>query len=1127
LALAAVLIVYALAGFALVPWGVRYYAPQLVAERLKRQASIGEVRFNPFLFTFEARDVAFKENDGAPIAALRRLHVDFEPSGLLRGVWTLADLALEGADINLVADGEGVLDVRRIADTLPPPAEAPAPDETPPRWLLRRVTLTDGLLTYADRSTEGATAKLSAIEARLSNVSNLPETAADYSLSARFDGGGGVDGKGNLTLEPLISDGEIRVNDFSLAQPWRFLRARLNLAEPAGVASLSAHYHFSIPQDKTALVVKDIALGLTKLRLTLAGHDAPILALDDVRVEQASFDLAGQTLQLPSLSLLNGQVEVAIDANGAVNWQAMTKPEPADTQAAPPPTQAAAPAATPWRVTVDKLALAGIGLHYADASRLRPHAAGIGGIGLELKAEAELGDQAPKVQIENLNANLKTITLHENGQPKPLLTLDVLKLEGGRLDLEKRAIAAQRILLEGGGAELVRAEDGTLRWAELFAPRTKPYASPEPARKATESASASPWQVDIHTIGLHGFQLAASDHGFSPAIAYDAQRIDLDLGNVGTATKTPISFATRIDFKQGGSITASGSASPQGDEVQAKLNIDRLDLSPLHPVVSRYSVLKLEKADLASRLDVEFRHGAQGPAFKATGTVGMNDLLLNEASSGQRFLSWKKLTADGVDFGLGPDKLTIKQVRIVEPGSKIAIAKDRTINLATIAREPSPPPSRQDASKSKPSKNVARPAGKVFPVTVERVRVDDGIVDFSDFSLVIPFATRIHDFDGTVTDISTSPGSRTRLAFSGRVDEFGEARVDGTLSPFAFKTFSDIRVVFENVEMTSLSPYSATFAGRKIKSGKLNLDLLYKLENSHLKSENKILLDRFTLGEKVESPTAVSLPLDLAVALLTDGEGKINASVPIEGDVDNPEFAYGKLVWGAFTNLIQKAVTAPFRALGALVSNGEDDGPAALRFHPGADTLPPPEREKLLSVARALTQRPNVTLTVHGGFDPERDGEALRGKHVQTAVLQAAGEEAEAEPLSFTNAKIQRALEKLAAERGGADFIGNIQAQYERSAGRKPRRIAALSALLGRPSEDADFYESLYEGLVKLAPLAPNELQALAERRSQAVLRELSRRPGFDPARMKAGKVESVSAEEGKVPSRLALGVRE
>ena len=81
-------------------------------------------------------------------------------------------------------------------------------------------------------------------------------------------------------------------------------------------------------------------------------------------------------------------------------------------------------------------------------------------------------------------------------------------------------------------------------------------------------------------------------------------------------------------------------------------------------------------------------------------------------------------------------------------------------------------------------------------------------------------------------------------------------------------------------EMQSFTPYSATFAGRKIASGVLNLDLGYKIKDSQLLGDNKVVLERFTLGERVESPDAVSLPLDLAIALLSDSSGVIDVPSP-------------------------------------------------------------------------------------------------------------------------------------------------------------------------------------------------------------------------------------------------------
>lgn len=81
IAVAAVLF-YTLAGFFLVPFLVRHYVPAIAQEELKKQAAIGEVRFNPYVFTFEANDFRLEEPGGKPIAGFKRLFIDFELKSL-------------------------------------------------------------------------------------------------------------------------------------------------------------------------------------------------------------------------------------------------------------------------------------------------------------------------------------------------------------------------------------------------------------------------------------------------------------------------------------------------------------------------------------------------------------------------------------------------------------------------------------------------------------------------------------------------------------------------------------------------------------------------------------------------------------------------------------------------------------------------------------------------------------------------------------------------------------------------------------------------------------------------------------------------------------------------------------
>jgi hypothetical protein len=65
----------------------------------------------------------------------------------------------------------------------------------------------------------------------------------------------------------------------------------------------------------------------------------------------------------------------------------------------------------------------------------------------------------------------------------------------------------------------------------------------------------------------------------------------------------------------------------------------------------------------------------------------------------------------------------------------------------------------------------------------------------------------------------------------------------------------------------------------------------YDIQNSRLAGDNQIVVERLVLGERVKSPDAVNLPLDLAIALLEDREGVIDIGLPVRGNLIHPSSA--------------------------------------------------------------------------------------------------------------------------------------------------------------------------------------------------------------------------------------------
>jgi len=129
-------------------------------------------------------------------------------------------------------------------------------------------------------------------------------------------------------------------------------------------------------------------------------------------------------------------------------------------------------------------------------------------------------------------------------------------------------------------------------------------------------------------------------------------------------------------------------------------------------------------------------------------------------------------------------------------------------------------------------------------------------------------------------------------------------------------------------------------------------------------------------------------------------------------------------------------------------------------------------------------------------------------------------------PVAFNTAKTQNALEKLLKMRAGDKAVADFKTQYEKETGQKAKRVKPYLALFGWESSDIAFYQAMFEKLAKLEPLLDNDLKDLAQRRAEAIVKELKTTGGLSPTRVttgSSGPVEKASSDT--VNTKLTLDV--
>ena len=1125
---AVLFLTYTLAGFWLVPQALRAQLPRLAQSELARRASVGDVTINPYTLRLEARDLRLTEAGGAPLLAIDRLAVDLQWKSVLRRAWSFAEIRFTAPSASLLIEADGKFNFAELLATLQRPPQTSAADDSLPRLEIESLSLDHGTVAFNDRR-NGFSKVVSAIDFALTNFSTLPGQSGTYSFSAQAVGGGKLRWKGELSVAPLHGSGELALEDFYLPDVDRYLKSITHASVAAGRLSARLPYRFSYADGKFDAGLSAASLGVQELALTRRDAAAPFATLARLDMNDISADLGRRELTVGAVHAANGQLNFVRNSRGEVDLaNLMVTP-------AAVPTQGAPVVVDRWKLALKQIVLDQMALGAVDETRKPALKLLASPMQLRLQLAAEQAGPEFKLKLDDADFSVAGLSLARGA--KTAFKLGLAGFTDGSLELPARRVSVGRLYATGADMRLTRDPEGRLDALDLL-PELGAGGRQPPAPAAS---AEKPWSASAKSVELGQFGAEIQDQG--SGVKVQVQNLAVKLEGASSDLQRPVKFDASLNLRTGGQVSAHGSAVPASAAMQAELRIQQLALAPLQPLLGRYLKLKIAGGKVSAQGRVSTGAGtAQSAALSYLGGFGVNGLVLNE-EDGDLFASWKNLGADRLSASLKPNRLDIPELRLVEPVATLIIEDDRSFNAARLLVPAGDAEATAQAPQPVPAPTVE---ADPFAVLIHRLRVQDGKLDFTDLSLRPQFSAKIFELGGAINGLSSSRDARSQVELDGRVDEFGLARIRGELNPFVPRDNTDIAVLFKNVDMVSVSPYTAKFAGYKIAEGRISLDLQYKLRNSRLEGENQIVIDKLTLGERVDSPDAFKLPIELAIAILKDSDGRIDLGLPVSGDLSDPQFSYGAIVWKAVGNMLTRLVTAPFRALGGLFGiSGEKL--ESIDFDPGSDRLLPPEREKLAQVALLLAKRAQLRLSVPAAYSEAQDGAALRARALRAEIAARAGLRLEPGeepgPIDASDGAVRVALRALYAERFGTQALEKQRKAAEDAAARPaetpsaadPKTASAQQPLplwqrvgkmvQGEPqvADASAFYRQLQQALEQGQSLAADALTTLGTRRATAIVSALTQ-AGADAQRTTVTVTGELGADAG-TPVRLKLGL--
>lgn len=973
------LLIYTLLGFFGLPYAIKNIAPKYLKD-YNATLFVSDAKFNPFTFELNATNAEL--NTTSPLFSTKQIDLKLKPFSIFKKLVEIDIFRLDEPKVKIARDKKANFNFSNFISDDNATSEDNSTSSI--NFALNNAKIIKGSFSYSDQNlTKPFNVSFDDINYELSSLNTKKNSAGSHIFDSNSSLAHKIDLNGDIKLNPLKIEGNVSIKDFSIKPVAISFIDNDTLNLKNAIINLKINYALKADENATRINLKDGFLNVKELsldeganELSLGELELPKFDLDSkiadkteaalnlsaVNLNDISFKNAiaasVKSLNLSDISLLanlNEKSELNATAKLKSIGANALKIDEADSNLANLKDINASNlninlANNKTALTLEKMALNGINAPLSKSANANVASAGVTNTSFTMDGNKSLAslDELNVKNIE-LKAKNKDIASVADVAIKSI-SFDLLKmaLNIASVDVNKPKFTSE---LNDNGLSAV----SELGFGEQSAKATKAAKHTKKVEKKAENKSASKskeneFKFDVKNISVNNADIALTHLFEGEKIAHKFDNLFVKVANLSSDFSKPFDAKVAMKSSQKLNLDVESKIKIEPLDVSAKIKLNDTNL----PKYFAYAKPFLEASLASGQMSADAQlHYAKD--IKADAKVSIKDIRLNGKKT-EKLIAFKSLDLEKISFA--KNDLAISGVSLNSPFIKAHLSKERKFNLSQIVKEDK----NKAKTEAKPeSKKAASKKDDELKFSVKNFSLKNGEVDFSDASLFMPFATTISKLNGKLTDIDKKRPSSGE--FQGVVGKNGFAQITAKLFPFELKQNTDIKLDFKDIDLTDITPYSGQFVGYKIKKGKLNLNLNYSVVDSKLNGSNFINFDSLTLGEKVDSKDAVNLPLSLAISILSDQNNQINIDLPVEGNLDDPDFKYGGVIWAAVKKLFADITLAPFRFLGNALGLGSKDL-SSIDFLAGSSELISSEVPKIADFIKLTGSKPKMKLSI-------------------------------------------------------------------------------------------------------------------------------------------------------------------
>ena len=421
------------------------------------------------------------------------------------------------------------------------------------------------------------------------------------------------------------------------------------------------------------------------------------------------------------------------------------------------------------------------------------------------------------------------------------------------------------------------------------------YASDE---EEPEEEDSTNWIINLNDITLKGGEVDYRDVAIGSQ--FDMGNLQLEIPHIyfsGEDTDVGIN----LDFAEGGRLGLQVAYGMENGKYDLDIDLEDFSLAPVFPYLKESMNVSSFDGKLTSKISVK---GSTEHIMNiiASGDVEINDIVLKDLEEND------VITANKIKVGI--DKIdTEKNLfafnEILIDGIKTEYIIYDTLhdNIDKLLIEDSADEEEDKSESGDGDMNL----------TIKKFTLDNSSIVYTDNSLLEKFVLPITNINVSANNLNLVSQFDAKL--KAQVGDKGELKgsFDGSLSNFSNMK---LNIFLKNIKLKDMSPYCVHYTAYPISDGILSLSSISTITNNYLNSSNELNILNCTIEKKRKDVKAEygNIPLKAGLYILSDRNKKISIDLPVTGNIDDPTFKIGKIIWKTFCNLMVKIATSPFDA---------------------------------------------------------------------------------------------------------------------------------------------------------------------------------------------------------------------